>query len=170
MGSSNDSKSSHSMLVFSEDHAPPCKKARTQHAKTIVDASHFLLNPLSAARRSPSSSSLGSVSSMGSPDLLMHLLKVEVLSFLHAFAYVPCRLQLLTSARGGTEEHHIADTDPFTEDEIEGPMCSSKEVKAIHIAMGWGIDNKNVDMGGGARTDSGNTPTGAVEGQDKKWK
>ena len=170
VGSSSGSKSSRSTSVLGEDHAPPRKKARTRHAKTIVDASHFLLDPLSVAGRSSSSSSLGSASSMGSPDLLAHLLTAEASSLPHAFAHVPSRLQLLASARGGTEEHHIADAELFAEDELEGLMRSPEEVEAVRIAMGWDIDDENADADGGARNDDGNAPAKALEGKGKKRK
>ncbi|PIL30498.1 hypothetical protein GSI_07198 [Ganoderma sinense ZZ0214-1] len=148
-GSSNGS--SRSMPVLGEDHMPPRKKAKTRHAKTVVDASQFLLNPLSAATSSPAPTS-----AVGSPDLLAHLLTADASFLPHAFSHVPSRLQLLASARGGTEPRHIADEELFTEDELEGLMRSPEEVEAVRTAMGWDLDDdEGVDARNDARNDWG---------------
>ena len=144
------SRGSSSRSVLGEDQMPPRKKMRTRYAKTVVDASQFLLNPLSAAAPSPSASSLAPTSSMGSPDLLTHLLTADASSLPHAFVHVPSRLQLLSTARGGTEEHHIADDELFAEGELEGLLRSPEEMEAVRTAMGW---NQDDDEGVDARND-----------------
>ncbi|KAI1788476.1 hypothetical protein LXA43DRAFT_1159325 [Ganoderma leucocontextum] len=164
----SSSKSSSSTSVLGEDHAPPRKKARTRHAKTVVDASHFLLNPLSTAGRSLSSSYSVPASSVGSPDLVTHLLTADAASLPHAFAHVPSRLQLLASARGGTEERHIADEELFAEDELEGLMRSPEEAEAVRVAMGWDLDEDEDARNGWG--EGGNVPAEKPVAKGKKRK
>ncbi|KAM5542568.1 hypothetical protein V8D89_003529 [Ganoderma adspersum] len=167
------SSGSSSRSVLGEDRMPPRKKARTRYAKTVVDASQFLLNPLSAAAPSPSSSSPAPTSSMGSPDLLTHLLTADASSLPHAFVHAPSRLQLLSSARGGTEEHHIADDELFAEDELEGLMRSPEEMEAVRTAMGWDLDDdERVDARNDWEGVGENVPceTRAAKGKKRKRK
>lgn len=133
------------------------KKAKTHHPKSIVDASHFLLDPLSTSAL-PSSAPLGSASSrcaspntagLGRPDLLTHLLTADASSLSHAFRAAPSRLQLLAVDRGGADESCIADDELFGEDELEGFMRAPEEVEAVRIAMGWDEDG-DADVGKGS--------------------
>lgn len=122
--------------------ARPAKKVRTRHPRSVVHASHFLLNPL-ATGIPPRSSTTES----GPPDLLTHLLTADAASLPHAFARAPTRLQLLASERGGTDEQYIADDELFAEDELEGYMRSPEEAAAVRTAMGWDADADRDDAG-----------------------
>ncbi|KAL7283049.1 hypothetical protein ACG7TL_002473 [Trametes sanguinea] len=126
------------------------KRAKTRHPKSIVDASHFLLNPLSGASRSIPSTALGpahppaaerstaeTASGPGSSDLLTHLLTADASTLAHAFREAPSRLQLLATARGGADDAHVADEELFAEDELEGMFRAPEEVEAVKVAMGW---------------------------------
>ena len=123
----------------SSEPAPPRKKAKTHHPRSVVDASQFLLNPLSASLPAvPASSSPPmATSSAGPPDLLTHLLTADASSLPPMFTQAPTRLQLLATERGGTDERHIADEELFTADELDGLMRSAEEAEAVRIAMGW---------------------------------
>ncbi|EIW60749.1 uncharacterized protein TRAVEDRAFT_57891 [Trametes versicolor FP-101664 SS1] len=133
------------------------KKAKTHHPKSIVDASHFLLDPLSTSAL-PSPAPLGSAltrcasprtAGPGSPDLLTHLLTADASSLSHVFRAAPSRLQLLAADRGGADESCIADDELFGEDELEGFMRAPEEVEAVRIAMGWDEDG-DADGGEGS--------------------
>ena len=54
-----------------------------------------------------------------------------------AFTHSPTRLQLLASARGGADEHHIADDELFAADELEGLLRTPSEVEAVRAMLGW---------------------------------
>ena len=123
----------------STEPAPPRKKAKTHHPRSVVEASQFLLNPLSASLPAvpASSSPPTATSSAGPPDLLTHLLTADASSLPRMFTQAPTRLQLLATERGGTDERHITDDELFTADELEGLMRSAEEAEAVRIAMGW---------------------------------
>ncbi|KAI0373328.1 hypothetical protein BV20DRAFT_805741 [Pilatotrama ljubarskyi] len=116
--------------------AQKSKKTKTRHPRSIVDASHFLLNPLSSSPL-PSSSRSDPASATGPPDLLTHLLTADASSLSHAFRAAPSRLQLLAAERGGADEEHIADEELFGADELEDMMRTPEEAEAVRIAMGW---------------------------------
>ncbi|KAI0781321.1 hypothetical protein BD413DRAFT_660284 [Trametes elegans] len=153
-----------------ESHARPIKRAKTRHPKTIVDATHFLLNPLStpalpspapfgpASDREPSAPSTD-------PSLLTHLLTADASSFSHAFRAAPSRLQLLVAARGGADDAHIADEELFGADELEGLLRTPEEAHAVGVAMGWDLED-GADAGGGAARQRGKKRArkGAEEG------
>ncbi|KAI0328122.1 hypothetical protein GY45DRAFT_1362902 [Cubamyces sp. BRFM 1775] len=143
-----------------EVHARRSKRAKTRHPKSIVDASHFLLNPLSTSAF-PSPASLGPASASTSasagpspsqgPDLVTHLLTADASSLSNAFREAPSRLQLLAAARGGADEAHIADEELFGEDELEGILRSEEEAQAVRIAMGWDVEEMGFDEAGEKR-------------------
>ncbi|GBE82611.1 predicted protein [Sparassis crispa] len=124
----------------------PRKKRKTQHNRSIEQASQFLLNPLTSGTDAFSSSSAALVSSssahraddgVDAPDLMTHLLTVDSSTLAHAFAKAPTRLQLLASSRGGTGEGNIADEELFAEGELEGIFRSAEEADIIRVTMGW---------------------------------
>ncbi|KAI0831770.1 hypothetical protein BC628DRAFT_1349723 [Trametes gibbosa] len=131
------------------------KRAKTRHARSVVDASHFLLNPLSTSAV-PSPAPLGPAPPRGenssnatdAPDLLTHLLTADASALSHAFRAAPSRLQLLAADRGGADETHIADEELFGEDELEGLMRSPAEVEAVRIALGWDHDEEDGSAAG----------------------
>ncbi|KAI8999003.1 hypothetical protein BD414DRAFT_454349 [Trametes punicea] len=147
--------------------AQKSKRAKTRHPKSIVDASHFLLNPLSSSSSAFPSASLGpaptptpttarssghedrerapSASGAAEADLLTHLLTADASSLAHAFRAAPSRLQLLAAVRGGADETHVADEELFEGDELEGMMRSPEEVEAVRIAMGWDLEGGDGD-------------------------
>ncbi|KAI0755737.1 hypothetical protein C8Q74DRAFT_1373488 [Fomes fomentarius] len=131
------------------------KKVRTRHARSVVHASHFLLNPLATSVH-PRSSTTES----GPPDLLTHLLTADAASLPHAFARAPTRLQLLASERGGKDKNHIADDELFAEDELEGALPKTLrlgkkwkrgEEKDGHEGTGKTCGSKKIDMDALAR-------------------
>ena len=128
--------------------APPRKKAKTHHPRSVVDASQFLLNPLSASLPAvpTSSSPPTATSSAGPPDLFTHLLTADVSSLPHMFTQAPTRLQLLATERGGTDEQHIADDELFTADELDDLMRAPEEAEAVRIAMGWSEEAEGEDV------------------------
>ncbi|KAI0747668.1 hypothetical protein C8Q80DRAFT_1336730 [Daedaleopsis nitida] len=109
----------------------PAKRAKTKirHPKSVLDASQFLLRPLSAALPSPSPPSPSHTDSNRAPDLLTHLLTADAAALPHAFLRAPTRLQLLASARGA----RTSSTSPTT-------SSSPMEAEAVRIAMGWDCD------------------------------
>ncbi|TBU29028.1 hypothetical protein BD311DRAFT_693598 [Dichomitus squalens] len=157
-GSEAGGRSPRGTSVLGDD-TPPRKKAKPRHPRTVVDASQFLLNPLSTAISSPPP-----VPVAGPPDLLTHLLTADASSLPHAFACAPTRLQLLASARGGTEERHITDEELFAEDELEGLMRSPEEAEAVRIAMGWDVESDDEEH------DGGNVPVEKSSAKGKKRK
>ncbi|KAI0350082.1 hypothetical protein OH77DRAFT_1593777 [Trametes cingulata] len=149
-GSQSSSRSSQAPSGTATDASSSRKrtKAKTRHPKSIVDASHFLLDPLSSAALLSTRSGPASSSTTGPPDLLTHLLTADASSLSHAFRAAPSRLQLLATERGGADEEHIADEELFGEDELEGFMRSPEEAEAVRIAMGWelGEEGENGDV------------------------
>ncbi|KAI0806974.1 hypothetical protein C8Q74DRAFT_1188006 [Fomes fomentarius] len=143
--------------------ARPAKKVRTRHPRSVVDASHFLLNPLATAVP-PRSSTTGS----GLPDLLTHLLTADAASLPHAFARAPTRLQLLASERGGTDETQIADDELFAEDELEGYMRSPEEAAVVRTAMGWDADADRDDAGNVSERTTGEAGRGKKRKREEK--
>ncbi|KAI0648238.1 hypothetical protein C8Q79DRAFT_999652 [Trametes meyenii] len=142
-GSQSSSRPSQAPSGSSADsaHSRASKKAKTRHPKTIVDASNFLLNPLSATSQVPSPSASRPI--LGESDLLTHLLTADSSSLSHAFREVPSRLQLLAVARGGADATHITDEELFGDDELEGLMRTPEEAKAVRIAMGWDVSGED---------------------------
>ncbi|KAH9857697.1 hypothetical protein C2E23DRAFT_720181 [Lenzites betulinus] len=127
------------------------KRAKTRHPRSVVDASHFLLDPLSTSAV-PSPASLGPALLRGengdAPDLLTHLLTADASALSHAFRAAPSRLQLLAADRGGADEAHITDDELFGADELEGFMRTPAEVEAVRIALGWDEDEEDsIDAG-----------------------
>ncbi|TFK84521.1 hypothetical protein K466DRAFT_553454 [Polyporus arcularius HHB13444] len=146
--SSEDGKTEHSRpsrtpSAASHESAPPQKRAKASHPRSVVDASQFLLNPLSASVPAvPPSTATGGA---GPPDLLTHLLTADASSLPHMFTHAPSRLQLLATERGGTDERHIADDELFTADELDGFMRSPEEAEAVRVAMGWSAGPYDLD-------------------------
>ncbi|KAI0668542.1 hypothetical protein C8Q78DRAFT_1047724 [Trametes maxima] len=145
-GSQSSSRPSQAPSGSSADsaHLRASKKPKTRHPKKIVDASNFLLNPLSAASQVPSPSAPGPAGP-GESDLLTHLLTADASSLSHAFREAPSRLQLLAVARGGADAAHIPDDELFGEDELEGLMRTPEEAEAVRIAMGWDVGGDDVE-------------------------
>jgi transcription factor IIIB subunit 2 len=105
----------------------PRKKPKTDQA--LIDASHFLLDPLSAPPPSA-----GSATPHRSPlPLAAYLLTAEpsVLSL----QSVPTRLQRLATDRGG--EDAISDNELFEEGEWEGMLRTEGERDVLREAWGW---------------------------------
>ncbi|RPD59131.1 hypothetical protein L226DRAFT_553616 [Lentinus tigrinus ALCF2SS1-7] len=156
--------------------APPRKKAKTSHPRSIVDASQFLLDPLSASMPAvaPSSSSptttTTTTSGSGPPDLLTHLLTADASSLPHMFVHAPTRLQLLANERGGTDEQHIADDELFAADELDGLMRSPEEAEAVRIAMGWSAEPEDRDAAGSVpdNEEAGTTRNGKKRKRSRK--
>ncbi|KAH9890673.1 hypothetical protein C8Q73DRAFT_765033 [Cubamyces lactineus] len=169
-GSSSSGASQARSGSSSELHARRTKRAKTRHPKSIVDASHFLLNPLSTsalpspASLGPTSTSAGPGTAQG-PDLVTHLLTADASSLSNAFREAPSRLQLLAAARGGADEAHIADEELFGEDELEGMLRSEAEAEAVRIAMGWHVE----EMGRGEVESEGESGSaGKGKGKEKE--
>ncbi len=142
-GKTEDRRPSRTPSAASYESAPPRKKAKASHPRSVVDASQFLLNPLSASVPVvPPSTATGGA---GPPDLLTHLLTADASSLPHMFTHAPSRLQLLATERGGTDERHIADDELFTADELDGFMRSPEEAEAVRVAMGWSAGPYDLD-------------------------
>ncbi|KAH9948593.1 hypothetical protein B0H21DRAFT_689815 [Amylocystis lapponica] len=127
------------------DDVLPSKKRKTRHDRSIAQASHFLLRPLSGT----SSPRLAS-DREGGPDLLTHLLTADTSDLTHVFARAPSRLQLLAASRGGADEEDIADDELFAEGELEGMFRSTEEACALRQTMDWdsGSDEDAADGNG----------------------
>ena len=140
-----------SMSTASTSTAGPSlhKKSKTRRPKSVVAASHFLLNPLSASS-SPAPSNAHRRPAPASSDLLAHLLTTDAGALPHAFAHPPTRLQLLASARGGGDSVHIADDELFAEDELAALFRTPEEVEVVRVAMGWEADDAPAPEGSSA--------------------
>ncbi|EGN95447.1 hypothetical protein SERLA73DRAFT_186453 [Serpula lacrymans var. lacrymans S7.3] len=124
----------------------PHKKRKTTHG-TLGQACQFLLDPLSSALPPASSSATSQVSShlvspssAQSPSLASYLLACSPDLPLRN---KPTRLQLLATARGGSDLNHVGDDELFEESEWEGIFRSEEEREKLQplFMLEWGEDD-----------------------------
>ncbi|CCM03689.1 uncharacterized protein FIBRA_05833 [Fibroporia radiculosa] len=120
--------------------APPRKKRKTVHERSVATASQFLLNSGSTGPTCSSSRA----SDGDTSDLLTHLLTADAFNLSHAFSRAPTRLQMLATSRGGAEEFNIPDEELFDEGELENLFRTDEEVAILRTTMDWD-DDEEVD-------------------------
>ena len=130
----------------------PRKRQKTHHS--LLDATHFLLDPLSGSippsshtptrqhsctLPSTAASTLPSSSSSNYPLPVTSYILTAPLSNLIT-KHAPTRLQRLTVDRGGSGETEIIDDELFAEGELEGFLRNEGEVEILRQALGWDQD------------------------------
>lgn len=149
----NDSTTNIPVSASQDTRPPPRKRQKTHHS--LLDATHFLLDPLSGSippsshtlirQHSctlPSSAASTQLSSSSSNHLLpvtSYILTAPLSNLISKHA--PTRLQRLTVDRGGSGEAEVADDELFTEGELEGFLRNEGEVEILRQAFGWDQDN-----------------------------
>lgn len=149
----NDSTTNIPVSASQDTRPPPRKRQKTHHS--LLDATHFLLDPLSGSippsshtlirQHSctlPSTAASTQLSSSSSNHLLpvtSYILTAPLSNLISKHA--PTRLQRLTVDRGGSGEAEVADDELFTEGELEGFLRNEGEVEILRQAFGWDQDN-----------------------------
>lgn len=144
-----DEKSDSAPVSSIQDTKPlPRKRQKTHHS--LLDATHFLLDPLSGSippslhsctLPSTAASTLPSSSSSSNHPLPVtsYILTAPLSNLITKHA--PTRLQRLTVDRGGSGETEIANDELFAEGELEGFLRSEGDIEILRQALGWDQDN-----------------------------
>ncbi|KIK06528.1 hypothetical protein K443DRAFT_263450 [Laccaria amethystina LaAM-08-1] len=147
----NDSATNLPVSVIQDTRPLPRKRQKTHHS--LLDATHFLLDPLSGSippsshtpirqhsctLPSTAASALPSSSSNHPLPVMSYILTAPLPNLITKHA--PTRLQRLTVDRGGSGETEIADDELFAEGELEGFLRSEGDVEILRQALGWDQD------------------------------
>lgn len=133
---------------ISADDRPPPKRRKIHHS--LDEASRFLLNPFATlSSPSPSTSKRVPAASQPKPSISKFPLTSYVLSTSSLSSVgqrPPTRLQLLTAARGGSDEDAIRDEELFAEGELQGLLRKDDEIAVMRRILDWEDNTDDEDV------------------------